>query len=63
MPVTTRIVATRCTMTVLRSSFSRPNLGQIKVRTIPIKKIAMGTEESMTAEARATVGAAMRASR
>ncbi len=62
-PVTTRTVAMRWTRTVFLLSFSRPNLGQIRVKMIPMKKMAIGSVESEVAEARATDGAAVRAAR
>ena len=57
MPITTRTVAMRWTRTVLRSNFSRPNLGQINVKTSPKKNMAIGSPVSEMAEAKATVGA------
>lgn len=63
IPITTRMVAIRCTSTVFLLSFSRPNLGQMSVSTIPMKKITIGSTESEAAEAKATAGAAMSASR
>ena len=63
MPMTTRAVARKWTKTVLRSSFSRPNLGQMRVRRRPRKKITMGSAESEATEARATAGAKVRAPR
>ena len=62
-PVTTRTVAIRWTSTVFLSSFSRPNLGQMSVRTIPIKNMTIGSEESEMADASATAGAVARAER
>ena len=58
--MTTRAVAIRWVMMVLRSNFSRPNFGQMRVRRIPRKKIMMGSAESEAAEAIATVGARTR---
>ena len=57
------MVAIRCTRTVLRSSFSRPNLGQMRVNKSPIKKIIIGSDESEATDAIATLGAASRAPR
>ncbi len=63
MPMTTRTVAARWTRTVFLSSFSRPNLGQMRVSRIPIKKMTIGSAESEAAEAIATAGAVTRAAR
>jgi len=63
MPATTRIVAARCTMTDLRLSFSRPNFGQIRVSSKPMKKITIGSAESVAAEASAIDGAKIKALR
>jgi len=49
-------------MTDFLSSFSRPKFGLMRVRRIPMKKTAIGVTESEVAEARATVGASVRAS-
>ena len=38
-------------------SFSRPNLGQSRVNSRPIKKITIGLAESLIAETNATDGA------
>ena len=51
----------RWTMIDLRSSFSRPNLGQINVRSKPMKKMTIGSAESEETEAMAMVGAVIRA--
>ena len=61
MPTTTNTVAMRWTRTVLRWSFSRPNLGQINVRSKPMKKMTIGSAESEETEAMAMVGAVIRA--
>ena len=63
MPITTRIVAARWTSTDFLLSFSRPNLGQIKVSRSPMKKMIIGSAESDAAEAIATAGAKMRPAR
>ena len=53
----------RWTMMVFLSSFSRPNLGQMRVRRSPMKKMTIGSDESEATEAIATVGAVARAAR
>ena len=58
MPITIKIVATRWMMTERRLRSSRPNLGQINVIIMPIKKITTGLDESATTEASAMDGAA-----
>ena len=63
IPATTSAVAMRWTETVFLSSFSRPNLGQMRVSRIPMKKIAIGSAESEATDAMATAGAATRALR
>ena len=63
MPRTTKNVAMRWTIMDLRSSFSRPNFGQIRVSKIPRKNITMGSAESEAADAKATVGARIRPAR
>ena len=50
-------------MTDLRLSFSRPNLGQMRVSSSPMKKMTIGSAESEAAEARAIDGAKTRALR
>ena len=50
-------MAVRCTITGFLPSFSRPNLGQMRVSNSPMKKITIGSAESEAAEARATAGA------
>ena len=63
MPITTRMVAIKWTRVVRRSSFSRPIFGHIRVSTMPMKKMTIGSVESATTEARATTGARVRAAR
>ena len=63
IPVTTRAVAMKWIIMDLRSSFSRPNLGQMRVNKIPMKKITIGVAESEAAEARAMDGAMVSAAR
>ena len=60
MPITTKTVADKWTRTFLRPSFSRPNLGQMRVSMIPMKKIKIGSTESEAAEASAIDGAMAR---
>ena len=57
MPATTIAVAIRWTETVFLLSFSRPNLGQMRVRTSPIKNITIGSTASDVADTRAVAGA------
>lgn len=61
--MTTMVVAMRWTRTVFLSSFSRPNFGQMRVKTIPMKKMTMGSVASEVTEARATAGARASATR
>jgi len=63
MLITTRTVAITWTKTVLLFRVSRPNFGQIRVKTRPIKKMMIGSVESAVAETRATDGAMARAVR
>ncbi len=63
MPTTTSAVAMRWTIMERASSFSRPKMGRMRVRTRPMKKITMGSVASATTEASATAGAETRARR
>ena len=61
MPITASTVAIKCTITVLRSNFSRPKLGHKIVNTTPSKNTDIGIKVLVIAEAIAIAGAMIRA--
>ena len=63
IPITIKAIDMKWILTVFLSNSSRPNFGQIRVRTMPMKNIASGSSVSVDAEAMAKVGAVINAPR